>query len=246
MIASERVRRQLGIGAWLAVIVHLAAGLAMLFVLRDGLDTNPDVAGRAEFIASHTSAWRWAWFTWNLSAISMLVYVSLFVRWGRVVRGWSTTIGWLIVGGCLAAVAFDLTAEMILMWRVPELAERVVSSGDDAKAVDAFVSMNRSAVVMTGLIANGLYTTVSVVLCVKARYQFAPWITACGLGVGGAGYWLSAAALLGSVSGMFWANVFLVPCILGWMSGVGWSALGRASSMEVTRSGRQCGKPIVE
>jgi hypothetical protein len=53
-----------------------------------------------------------------------------------------------------------------------------------------------------------------------ARHAYPAWVSTIGTAVGVFGIALSIAALLDSVAGMFWTNVFLVPAILLWLLAV--------------------------
>lgn len=194
--------------AALSLGAHLIAGLAMACILRRGLDTNADLADRLSFLSEHRTLWRAAWGTWNLAALCVLGFFSAFSRAHRL-GGAAVRVG-------VAAVAADLTAEAIEMWVLPGLPPA------------AYTGHHRFAVLLTGGFANGLYTLASVMLLAETRRQYPFWVVAAGAGVGLGGIWLSAAALMGSVDGMFWSNVLLVPSLLLWQSGVSREAYLRA------------------
>ena len=56
--------------------------------------------------------------------------------------------------------------------------------------------------------------------------EYPRWIQAAGFGVVAGGATLSAAAWADSATGMLFANVVLVPCLLAWLAGVAISATG--------------------
>lgn len=210
--------RRLEHAAFLSLAVHLAAGLAMAFVLRQGLETNPDLEARLRFLTGHAGRWRAAWGTWNLAALSVLWYFYAFAR--AVPAGLARAA--LRVG--FAAVALDLSAEAIEMWHLPGLAADALAG----RGLAAFMTAHRLAVLLTGCAANGLYTLASVLLVWSARGAFPRWTEAAGCGVGISGAALSVAAWFGSTRGMVWANAALVPCIAVWQLGVGLAARSRA------------------
>lgn len=201
--------------------VHLVAGLAMALILRRGLDTNPDLADRLRFLSEHRGLWRAAWGTWNLAAFSVLAYFFAFVRAHRLGRLA------LFIGA--AAVTTDLTAEAIEMWVLP------------GSAMGSYLVYHRAAVLLTGGLANGLYTSASAILVWSSRREYPAWTVGAGLCVGAGGAWLSAAALAGSASGMFWSNAVLVPCLLAWQSGVAREAYFR--SRPAGNAGAVSGRP---
>jgi hypothetical protein len=80
--------------------------------------------------------------------------------------------------------------------------------------------MHRLAVLLSGYLANGLYSVTALMLTYSARYKYPRTVSVAGMLVGISGLALSAAALADSASGMFWCNVVLVPAILAWLAGV--------------------------
>lgn len=211
-----RLRR----AAWLAAATHAVAGLALLLVLRHGLDTNPSLEARARFVAEHGAQWTSAWLTWNAAALSILYFCVAFAA-----AHWSehdTTTLALAVAVCTAAVACDLAAESILMGLLPGL------TSDAA----GFLLWSRSAVLLTGYVANGLYTLATLLLVWATRRAHPPLAVAAGLATAAAGVALSAAALAGSVAGMFWSNAVLLPSLLVWLAAVARHASRRARAGE--------------
>lgn len=209
--------RRLERAAWLSLGVHLIAGLAMALVLRWGLETNPDLGMRLRFLTERTWLWRAAWGTWNIAALSIIWFFYAFAR--ALPAGLSRAA--LRIG--FAAVALDLSAEAIEMWHLPGLAADALAG----QGVGAFHAAHRAAVLLTGFGANGLYTLASVILVWSSRTAFPRWTKIPGWGVGAAGAALSWAAWTGSTAGMFWTNVFLVPCITAWQLGVALTARRR-------------------
>jgi hypothetical protein len=102
----------------------------------------------------------------------------------------------------------------------------------DVGNATAFLVCHRAAVVLTGFLANGLYTASALLLVWTSRSAYPRWIQAAGLGVVAGGAILSAAAWADSAAGMLLANVVLVPCLLAWLARVAISASqhGRSSS----------------
>src|SRR5262245_66509631 len=81
-------------------------------------------------------------------------------------------------------------------------------------APDLFLILHRVAVMLSGYVANGLYTATALILVWGARQAYPAWVSIIGVAVGFSGIALSVAALLDSAAGMFWADVFLVSCLL--------------------------------
>jgi len=200
--------------SWIALATHALAGVTMLLVLRHGLETNPDLPARLRFLAEQRAAWTLAWLTWNAAALSILYFCVAFAAAHRS-EGNRTALGFA-VALCSAAIACDLSAESVLMGLLPEL------TADRA----AFQVWHRAAILLTGYVANGLYTGAIAALVATTRRVYAPHETAVGVLVAAAGVWLSAAALAGSVSGMFWSNAALLPGLLLWLVAVARHAAG--------------------
>jgi predicted DCC family thiol-disulfide oxidoreductase YuxK len=213
--------RRLSRATFIALALHLVAGLAMALVLARGLETNADILERLRFLAEHAGAWRAAWLTWNVAALSIIYFYASFAR-AHDENGAPMRVA-VLLGA--AGVIADLSAEAIEMIAAPGLAARVLA---EPGALSIFLSTHRRAVLLTGFLANGLYTAAAVLLCWFARHAYPRWVLAAGMGVGASGTWLSAAALMNSVEGMLWSNAVLIPCIVFWLAGVAAAASVRA------------------
>jgi hypothetical protein len=227
---------RLRFAAWLAFATHLTAGLAMAAFLGRGLETNPDRADRFRFLAEQTLLWVVAWLTWNAAALSILYFYAAFVRAHvREPGARASTLHYAILLSIVAAAA-DLGAEAIEIGVLPDLARQALAQPADAagSATTLFLTLHRMAVMLTGYLANGLYTLAAVLLTWSTRRSYPAWVWLAGLAVGLSGLSLSAAALAGSTEGMFWANVVLMPCILTWQAGVALTA-ARAGGRETGR-----------
>jgi hypothetical protein len=76
---------------------------------------------------------------------------------------------------------------------------------------------------LSGYLANGLYSLTAVMLVWTSRIAYPKWVSITGFAVGVAGFALSVAVLRESVPGMFWTNVLLVPALLVWLAGVAYT-----------------------
>jgi len=199
--------RRAAILAWAA---HLIAGLAMALFLRCGLETNPNLQDRLAYLVNHRGAWILAWFTWTLAALAILYFFMVFEETHQL----RSRIAVLVT---VAAVAADLSAEAIEIGVLPSLARQAFSAN---AAPELFLSFHRVAVMLSGYVANGLYSIATLILVTRARHLYPVWITVIGEFVGVFGLALSMAALVDSSEGMFWTNVFLVPSILVWLGAV--------------------------
>jgi hypothetical protein len=109
-------------------------------------------------------------------------------------------------------VAADWTAQAVEMFVLPGFALSANTAG--------FIAWHRTAVILTGFLANGLYTISAFLLVWASRRKYSRRIQAAGLGVVVGGSILSAAAWLDSAAGMVVANLVLVPCLLAWLAGI--------------------------
>jgi hypothetical protein len=194
--------RRLRRAATIAFCLHLVAGAAMALILRNGLETNPDFLNRVSFIVDHAALWTFAWLTWTAAAVAILYFYAAFA----VEHQTGPIAVWLTI----AAIGPDLCAQAIEIGALPQIATRA----------DLFVTLHRIAVLMSGFVANGLYSASAFILAWTARRVYPAWIPAAGLATGIFGIALSAAALSNSADAMFWANVALLPCLLLWLGGV--------------------------
>lgn len=206
---NDPERRRLRNAAWLTLAIHAVAGAAMLLILKRGLATNPDLADRMNFVAQTTAPWRAAWLTWNLAAVSILYF---FMRMAQAhaleTARWCRAALAIVV----IAVIFDLSAEWLMMFSLPALAR--------AHAADAFLRLDRTAVLLTGCIANGLYTLATLILALSTRRSYPTWTWLAGAGVGIVGALLSLSAYFESITGLFLTNAALIPLLNLWLLGV--------------------------
>lgn len=117
----------------------------------------------------------------------------------------------------VAAIGPDLAAQAIEIGVLPSLAYRAFSTN---AAPELFLTLHRVAVMLSGYLANGLYSLTALILAWSTRRVYPAWVWTLGVATGIVGFMLSAAVLMDSAAGMFWTNVLLVPAILLWLAGV--------------------------
>ena len=195
--------------AVIAFSVHLIAGIAMALILRNGLETTPELQVRLRFIAEHAALWTLGWLTWTAAAIAILYFYLVFASTHQV--------GNLAVLLTATAVAPDLSAQAIEIGILPAIARGIIQTN---AGTDLFTAFHRTAVMMSGFVANGLYSISALILVWNTRSIYRAWVSTAGIATGCLGLMLSATALADSAVGMFWTNVFLVPCLLLWLAGV--------------------------
>jgi hypothetical protein len=190
----KRLRR----AAVIAFVTHLVAGLCMLIVLGPGLDTNPDIGARLQYIASHRAAWTGAWLTWHLAAFSILYFYAAFTT----VHGLKRYAVYLTI----LAMAADFTGETIEWAFIPSV------------AATAYAPLHRSAVLLSGFVGNTLYSLSALFLARSAREAYPRYTTIAGYAVGAVGMALSVSVVIDSATGMLWTNALLLPILLLWLT----------------------------
>src|SRR5581483_10140533 len=104
------------------------------------------------------------------------------------------------------------SAQWIEIALLPGLAER----GDLASLLDR----HRLAVLLTGGLANILYTVAAALLLWPTRARYAPAIVAAGAGVVVFGSAMTLASIADSTRWLFLSNAGLIPCLIVWLIGV--------------------------
>src|SRR3989338_2354126 len=213
---------QLRFAAALSLLVHVIAGLAMATVLCHGLETNSDVTSRFTFLTEHNLLWVSAWCTWNAAALSLFYFYWSFIKTHKESADKATkAIFTVVILLTIAGVIFDLSAESMEMFILPSVAkDALVANSLSQIFSERFFSVHRNAVLLTGFMANSLYTLGAILLSWSTRDRYPVWVWGAGLCVGISGMSLSLAVLENSVRGMFWSNVVLVPAIVVWQLGV--------------------------
>lgn len=201
--------RTVEIAAWVAVATHLLAGLALLLLLRDGLDTNPDTAARLAYIAAHRAAWIGGWLTWHSASLSIVVFIILMSI--AMDSGARSAPARIAVACVIAAFAMDFSGQTLLIGFVP--------SADEPLADAAFIlRIHRVAVLLSGYAGNGLYTLATLLIVARLWRESNVLTRLAGVTIGASGAALSVAALLNSAGGMYWSNAVLLPAILTWLA----------------------------
>jgi hypothetical protein len=153
--------------------LNLAALVAMATALRGGTELIADPDRRFAYMAEHPVLWRGGWSVWVAAALSL---VAFYAWWGAHLRSWPAAVAAL--GVATLGLAADLLAESWLAAWVPE----------------GFHHLAPAATLLTGVLANGLYTLAGVLLTlatpgIRGALRALTWA------VWSAGFGLSAAAL---------------------------------------------------
>ena len=195
--------------ALVALGVHLLGGLSMAFVLGRGLETNPDLHDRMAFLVNHRMLWTFAWLSWTVAGPAILYfYMALSDAHPSSPK--------IAVFFTVAALAPDLAGQAIEIGVLPGVT-----------SPELFLTFSRTATMLSGYLANGLYSLTALMLVWTSRIVYPRWVSVPGFTVGAAGFALSVAVLMDSVRGMFWANALLVPALLVWLGGVAYEEEAR-------------------
>jgi hypothetical protein len=159
--------RALPAAALVCAALNFAATLVMAFVLAPATPIVTDAAERSAYVQTHLLAWKLGWAVWIAAALSLL----WFYAWWRGRTGAPFVPVVLAAGGLVA----DVTSEtMLIMY-------------DTTTAPFAFV--------LTGVVANGLYTACGIWLTLAMRLSTTERIWATVMWT--AGITLSLATLAG-------------------------------------------------
>lgn len=124
--------------AYFCAAANLAAVVALATILAPGTSVAEEPA-RAAYVRENVALWRMGWSLWVIAAVSLLVF---YRWWARRTRA-SPALVWIAVAGFAA----DLVAESLLIVVVPDRPE-----------------LARMSFLLTGGVANGLYTLAGALL----------------------------------------------------------------------------------
>jgi len=201
--------------AYAAAALNLAAALAMLLILREGLPVTGSVsAGRAAYVGGHTVIWRIGWLFWHGADFGLLAfYLALASRWRR--RGPIRCD--LALVAATAGFAADVAAQTLYMGLGP------------AASAASFGTMEAVAGLLTGYMANGLYTVAGILLVWAGASELPRSLLLLSLPAWLAGIALSVASLVGSTTGQLWSTAALMPLFVVWTGWMGRWLGARAS-----------------
>lgn len=193
--------------AYATAAVNLAAALMMLVALRPGLAVPGSFASdRISFVRRNLVLWWASWLTWHAAAVSLVLFLLLLAaRFGRRAPIRAAIAALVSVVGLCA----DLTAEAIYMDVAPRL--------DEA----GFRVAEAVAGILTGYLANGLYTVGGILVTWAGARQLPRSVVALAVPVWGAGLCLAAFSLIHSSLGQFWSTAVLMPLFILWAALVG-------------------------
>ena len=201
--------------AYAAAALNLAAALAMLLVLRSGLPmAGSALVGRDAYVSGHAALWRLGWLFWHAADFGLLAfYLALAARW----RSFGRVRCDLALVAATAGLAADIASQTLYMGLGPGLQP------------DTFATMENVAGLLTGYMANGLYTVAGVLLVWAGACELPRPLLLLSLPAWCAGAALSVSSLVGSTAGQFWSTAALMPLFVIWTAAMGRWLAGRAS-----------------
>jgi len=221
--------KRLRIAAILAVIFHLAAASYMLLVLQKGLDTV-EFTQRLFFMTHNSKLWTIGWILWAAADFSILYFYLSFSDAHRKYNDLVSSFIRYAISIAIAGFALDLIAEIIEMSILPALAHKILSNQANASIInrELFAIINRLAVMITGFLANGLYTLCAALMIFVTWERYSTWIKTIGCIAIIAGIYLSWAAYANMVPAMVGANAALLPALLIWLTGIAYESKAKS------------------
>lgn len=184
LLRRHRYRRVLV--TLLVVAFHVFASV-MLLLVREGTESQSDLALREQFIATHLSMWVTCWFLWVASSLGLMVF---FVLWANTLaeRGASVVLLIACCAVALVGLGFDLTNEIILITKLT----------NPAIQGELFAYWARRATVFGAGFGNAYYCVAGVLMAIISRHAglHRSALFAWGIAVWLCGFVLSAAAFL--------------------------------------------------
>jgi hypothetical protein len=180
-------------------VTNAVAALALLLVLRQGTEAEPDAAARATYVAGHLLEWRVGWALWIAAGTSL---VAFYAWWAARLQEWP--LGLAAVALATLGLLFDRLGLSLLIGWAPE------------GLAGAMPLVTLASAVM----ANGLYVaggalltllTPSLPLHLRA-WAWALWVT---------GAILSIASLVGWTEGVVAGTAVLFTFLPPWCLLVG-------------------------
>lgn len=172
-------------------LINLVAAAVLAVVLGPVL-TVGDLQTRAAFVVDHSLIWRLGWGIWIAAALSL---VAFYAWWGARIA--SPELALVALAVAIVGLTFDTAAESLFIGWLPRDFDRIA----------------QTATVLTGGMANGLYTIAGVLLTLGTgsfRGRFLLWTWA----VWTAGILVSAFSFAGHLSGiaLSTAALFILFC----------------------------------
>jgi len=165
-------------------------------------------------VGGHALLWRIGWLFWHGADFGLLAfYLALASRWRR---RYPIRCDLALVAAT-AGLAADVAAQTLYMGLGP------------ASSPASFGTMEAVAGLLTGYMANGLYTVAGILLVWAGASELPRSLLLLSLPAWLAGIALSLASLAGSTTGQLWSTAALMPLFVIWTGLMGRWLSARAS-----------------
>jgi hypothetical protein len=195
LLEGARVAARLrGSAPYVCAALNFAAIVAMATVLRFGTEIVPLVADRVSYISQHPVVWRAGWSLWIAAALSLAAF---YAWWASYLQDG----GWGVAALSLASLGLvcDLFAESLLIGWLPRDYESVAPM----------------TTILTGAVANGLYTLAGVMLTL-ATHSLGGLLRAMAWTIWTAGATLTVCTLAGTPTGIAISTTVLFGVFCPW------------------------------
>jgi len=228
--------------AYVCFGANLVASAAAALILRHGSDLHP-LAERSSWVLANVRDWRIAWGTWMVAGPTLVLFYAAFAATlsdeMRLVRG-------VAVATATAGLAADLYAEYLLAFLLPARyaslppgeSTRVLLTLPQTREV---LAAEGTATLLTGALANGLYTIAGMMIAVAAHStrgfpRALAWASAPAWALGIA---LSVSVMLRHPWATAVSMAALMACFLAWVAAVThalWRrAMGRVDKLPASK-----------
>lgn len=167
-VVRRRFRRAV-VAAYVAFALNLAASLGAAIFLEPGGTMHP-LDERAKYVLAHLRDWQATWAIWMAAAPSLVLFYAAFAS---TLADELALVRWAAVAIAALGAVCDVYAEVVLAFPLPKLyaqlpagiGERALFSSEQLQPIgEKVLKMEGAAVLLTGGLANGLYTLAGAML----------------------------------------------------------------------------------
>ncbi|MDX2107751.1 MAG: hypothetical protein SFY67_15220 [Candidatus Melainabacteria bacterium] len=219
MSSDKTNLRNLKIAAFVSAALHTLGAFAMAFVLSPGLLPRL-LTPRMDYIRDNLLAWQGGWWLWVLSALTFLAFISYLRTYYKnldVGNGNKKLLTWAFKLATLA-VCIDIFFELHQIFSVPDA---IAEEHLDRKA---FSCIQIGFEFFSGVIANLLYSSATIISVIVIRNFYPMWVNFLGWATGIIGVLASGTALLVYIARVtdpaLVVNSILFPLLIFWQLGI--------------------------
>jgi hypothetical protein len=164
-VIGQQISPNYYVGLVIITVVTLAC-FNMALGMAEGLPVNPYLPERMHYLATHTLLWQYGWLSWMAAALGLLVFCHLLTLYMPV-----STLSRIGLSLVSIGIAPDISAEVLYAWVLPGVQD-----------VETFLLLDRIAMLLTGLVGNGVYCLGG--LCLNLALFANPFLSRAMLGFG--------------------------------------------------------------